>query len=75
MDENLTEFVVDILEDDAQAVGRSKLSDEHLQMRNTLKQKMDKGVSPDDAKQIQIINQAIDSSMMIVDKIWESKYN
>ena len=75
MDDNLTEFVADILTDDAQGVGRSKLSDELLQMRNTLKQKMDKGVSPEEAKKIQIIKQAIDSSMMIVDKTWDLKYN
>ena len=75
MDTNLNDFVVDILADDAHAVGRSRISDEILQMKNSLKQKLDKGVTPEEAKKIQIIKDAVDSSMMIVDKIWDSEYN
>ena len=75
MNTDLNDFVVDILADDAHAVGRSRISDEMVQMKNSLKQRLDKGVTPEDAKKIQIIKDAIDSSMMIVDKIWDSEYN
>jgi len=75
MDQNITQFAVDILADDAHAAGRSKLLEELLQMETTLKQKMDKGVSLEQAKKIEIIRLAIDSSRMIVDKIWDAKYN
>ena len=72
---NLTEFTVDLLEDDLHAAGRSRLLEELFQMEGTLKQKMDKGVSPEQAKKIEIIRKAIDSSRMIVDEIWESRYH
>ena len=75
MDQTLTEFAVDILENDPHAAGRSRLFEELLQMDTTLKKKMDKGVSLDDAKKIAIIKKGIDSARMIIDKIWDAKYN
>jgi len=75
MDQTLTQFAVDILADDPHAAGRSKLFEELLQMDMTLKRKMDKGVSLEDAKKIAIIKQGIDSARMIIDKIWDAKYN
>jgi hypothetical protein len=75
MERTLTDFTVDILEDDAHAVGRSRLFEELLQMETTLKQKMDRGVVPEEAKKIEIIRRGIESARMIVDKIWNSKYN
>ena len=75
MEQTLTDFTVDILDDDAHAVGRSRLFDELLQMETNLKQKMDRGVVPEEAKKIEIVRRAIESARMIVDKIWNSKYN
>lgn len=75
MDTDLTEFAADLLADDAHAAGRSTLLEELLQMEGTLKQKMDRGVSREQANEIEIIKQAIESSRMIVDNIWESKYH
>lgn len=75
MEQTLTDFTVDILDDDAHAVGRSRLFDELLQMETTLKQKMDRGVAPEEAKKIEIVRRGIESSRMIIDKIWDSKYN
>ena len=75
MDQTLIDFTVDILENDAHAAGRSRLFDELLQMEVTLKQKMDRGVAPEDAKKIEIIKRGIDSSRIIIDKIWNAKYN
>lgn len=71
----ITQFAADLLEDDAHATGRSTLKQELLDMESGLKQKMDAGVSPDEAKQMETIRQALDAAGMIVDKIWESKYN
>lgn len=73
--DHLTEFAVDILADDAHAAGRSGLLEELLQMETTLKQKMDKGVSSEQANKIERLKLAIDSSRMIVDNIWNAKYN
>ena len=74
MEQTLMDFTVDILDNDAQAVGRSRLFDELLEMDTILKQKMDRGVTLEDAKKIEIIRRAIESSRMIIDKIWNSKY-
>ena len=75
MEQTLMDFTVDILDNDAHAVGRSRLFDELLEMDTTLKQKMDRGVTLEDAKKIEIIRRAIESSRMIIDKIWNSRYN
>ncbi|MDY0220912.1 MAG: hypothetical protein RBR67_07230 [Desulfobacterium sp.] len=75
MNQTLTDFTVDILENDAHAVGRSRLFDELLEMETALKRKMDRGVTPEEARKIEIIRRAIESSRMITDKIWNSRYN
>jgi hypothetical protein len=75
MEQTLMDFTVDILDNDAHAVGRSRLFDELLEMDTILKQKMDRGVTLEDAKKIEIIRRAIESSRMIIDKIWNSRYN
>ena len=72
MDRNLKEFAADMLADDAHAAGISRLLDELFQMETTLKQKTDCGVSMEEANKTGIIRQAIESSRMIVDKIWNS---
>ncbi len=75
MNQTLMDFTVDILDNDAHAAGRSRLFDELFEMETTLKQKMDRGVTPEDAKKIEIIRRAIESSRMIIDKIWNARYN
>ena len=75
MDRNITQFAAEMLAEDANATGISKLLDELFQMETTLKQKADRGVSMEEANKIGIIRQAIESSRMIVDRIWKSRYH
>lgn len=75
MDRKLTQFAAEMLADDANASGISRLLDELFQMETTLKQKADRGVSMEEANKIGIIRKAIESSRMIVDRIWDSKYH
>lgn len=72
---DITEFTIDLLEDDPSGHGRSKLNEELFEMKETLKRKFDQGVSPEEAKKIAVIQEAIDAADMIVNETWESKNN
>ena len=73
--QTLTRFTADLLENDANASGRSALMQELTDMETLLKRKVDAGVTPDEANKAEVIRQAIDAAKRTVDTIWESKNN
>lgn len=75
MENILSEFAEDLLLNDPTGFNRSKLREELFQMAATLRRKMDRGMSKEEAQKAEIIQKAIAASQAIVDIIWDNKYN
>lgn len=71
----ITQFSADLLTNDAGAVGRSRLMDELSSMANTVRHRLDKGMTPDEAVRARAVGGAIDAARQIVDQIWDNQYN